>query len=150
MRFLSFCELLLFSRSGRVGREHCSHVCNHLFTVHCSFFETERVRERVSPAGGSGRVAPPDSRYSGRTQGTHHTSALHLYPKATGVCTSWVGGLVHTLVAFGSLCHAEAGYATSVVHRVLQRRVQTLAVVVSEVAFMCPKKELRSIQSCQA
>ena len=83
-------------------------------------------------------------------EGSHHTSALHLYPKASGVCTTWVGGLVHTLVAFGSLCHAEAGYATSVVHRVLQRRVQTLAVVVSEVAFMCPKKELRSIQSYQA
>ena len=83
-------------------------------------------------------------------EGSYRASALHLYPKATGVCTTWVGGLVQTLVAFGSLCQAEAGHATSVVNRVLQCRVQTLAAVVSEVAFMCPKKELRSIQSCQA
>ena len=82
-------------------------------------------------------------------EGSHRASALHLHPKATGVCTTWVGGLVHTLVVFACLCHAEAGQATSVAHCVLQRYAQTPAAVASEVAFSCPKLELRSIQICR-
>ena len=41
--------------------------------------------------------------------GSYQASSLHIYQKASSVCTTSVGGLVHTLVAFGSLCHAEVG-----------------------------------------
>ena len=101
----------------------------------------------------SAAARPKRRRWRAAKRGTHGAGHRLVDEKVDGGFAVVDGVAVVAVVVSdeaGAVAVVKAPHGRDAPPAGAEHRVQTLAVVVSEVAFMCPKKELRSIQSCQA